>query len=46
MDIVVTDLRVPQLGGLELPEAHRPESTEHICNGILTQYGTIGETGP
>ena len=37
---IITDLRVPQLGGLELLKRVR-ESHPHIAVIVLTQYGTI-----
>ena len=40
MDIVVTDLQVPQLGGLELLKRIRAGNPE-ISVMVLTQYGTI-----
>jgi DNA-binding NtrC family response regulator len=40
VDIVVTDLRVPELGGLELLRRVRAAHT-HIAVIVLTQYGTI-----
>jgi two-component system response regulator HydG len=38
--VIITDLRVPQLGGLELLKRVR-ESHPHIAVIVLTQYGTI-----
>jgi DNA-binding NtrC family response regulator len=40
IDIVVTDLKVPQLGGLELLRRIRA-AYPHIAVVVLTQYGTI-----
>jgi DNA-binding NtrC family response regulator len=40
VDIVVTDLQVPQLGGLELLKRTRANNAE-IATMVLTQYGTI-----
>ena len=40
IDIVVTDLQVPQLGGLELLKRTRANNAE-IAIIVLTQYGTI-----
>ena len=40
VDIVVTDLQVPQLGGLELLKRIRASNPE-IAVVVLTQYGTI-----
>src|SRR6202051_4815070 len=40
VDIVVTDLQVPQLGGLELLKRTRANNAE-IAVMVLTQYGTI-----
>src|SRR5579863_5778794 len=40
VDIVVTDLQVPQLGGLELLKRIRVNNPE-IAVIVLTQYGTI-----
>ncbi len=40
VDIVITDLRVPQLGGLELLK-HIRESYPQTAVIVLTQYGTI-----
>jgi len=40
LDIVVTDLQVPQLGGLELLKRTRANNPE-IAVMVLTQYGTI-----
>ena len=40
IDVIITDLRVPQLGGLELLKRVR-ESHPHIAVIVLTQYGTI-----
>ncbi len=40
VDIVVTDLKVPQLGGLELLKQIR-ESHPQVAVIVLTQYGTI-----
>jgi DNA-binding NtrC family response regulator len=40
VDIVVTDLQVPQLGGLELLKRTRANNAE-IAIVVLTQYGTI-----
>lgn len=40
VEIVITDLRVPQLGGIELLKRVR-ESYPHMAVIILTQYGTI-----
>ena len=40
VDIVVTDLQVPQLGGLELLKRTRANNPE-IAVMVLTQYGTI-----
>jgi DNA-binding NtrC family response regulator len=40
IDIVVTDLQVPQLGGLELLKRTRANNAE-IAIVVLTQYGTI-----
>jgi len=40
IDIVVTDLRVPALGGLELLRRIR-QSYPHVAVVVLTQYGTI-----
>lgn len=40
IDIVITDLRVPQLGGIELLKRVR-ESFPHMAVIVLTQYGTI-----
>lgn len=40
VDIVITDLRVPQLGGIELLKRVR-ENHPHMAVMVLTQYGTI-----
>ncbi len=40
VDIVVTDLKVPQIGGLELLKKIRSSNPE-ISVVVLTQYGTI-----
>ena len=40
IDVIITDLRVPQLGGIELLKRVR-ESHPHIAVIVLTQYGTI-----
>ncbi len=40
IDVILTDLRVPQLGGIELLKRVR-ESHPHIAVIVLTQYGTI-----
>ncbi len=40
VDIVVTDLKVPQMGGLELLKRIRSNNPE-IAVVVLTQYGTI-----
>ena len=40
VDIVITDLRVPQLGGIELLKRVR-ENYPHMAVIVLTQYGTI-----
>src|SRR5579871_1127330 len=40
VDIVVTDLQVPQIGGLELLKRVRASNPE-IAVVVLTQYGTI-----
>src|SRR5579864_1204736 len=40
VDIVVTDLQVPQLGGLELLKRTRANNSD-IAIIVLTQYGTI-----
>ncbi len=40
IDIVVTDLKVPQIGGLELMKRIRASNPE-IAVIVLTQYGTI-----
>jgi DNA-binding NtrC family response regulator len=40
VDIVITDLRVPQLGGIELLKRIR-ENHPHMAVMVLTQYGTI-----
>ncbi|MGO9640602.1 MAG: sigma-54-dependent transcriptional regulator [Candidatus Acidiferrales bacterium] len=40
LDIVVTDLKVPQMGGIELLKRIR-EHYPHIIVMMLTQYGTI-----
>ena len=40
VDIVVTDLKVPELGGLELLKRIRA-SHPHVAVIVLTQYGTI-----
>ena len=40
VDIVVTDLKVPQIGGLELIKRIRANNPE-IAVMVLTQYGTI-----
>ncbi len=40
VDIVVTDLQVPQMGGLELLKRTRANNPE-IAVMVLTQYGTI-----
>ncbi len=40
VDIVVTDLKVPQLGGIELLKRIRADYP-HITVMVLTQYGTI-----
>jgi two-component system response regulator HydG len=40
VDILITDLRVPQIGGIELLKRVR-ESFPHIVVVVLTQYGTI-----
>src|SRR5271166_5525450 len=40
VDIVVTDLKVPQIGGLELLKKIRASNSE-IAVVVLTQYGTI-----
>src|SRR5579862_3886856 len=40
VDVIITDLRVPQLGGIELLKRVR-ESHPQIAVIVLTQYGTI-----
>jgi two-component system response regulator HydG len=40
IDIVITDLKVPELGGLELLRRVRA-SHPHVAVMVLTQYGTI-----
>jgi len=40
VDIVLTDLKVPQLGGLELLKRIR-SGYPHVATMVLTQYGTI-----
>src|SRR5258708_38654184 len=40
IDIVVTDLKIPQIGGLELIKRIR-ESNPQVSIIVLTQYGTI-----
>jgi DNA-binding NtrC family response regulator len=40
VDIVVTDLKVPQIGGLELTKRIR-EGNPQVAVIVLTQYGTI-----
>ena len=40
VDLVVTDMRVPELGGLDLLRRIR-QSYPHIAVLVLTQYGTI-----
>src|SRR6185369_7105646 len=40
IDIVVTDLQVPQMGGLELLKRTRANNAETAVI-VLTQYGTI-----
>lgn len=40
VDIVITDLKVPELGGLELIKNVR-ENFPHVAVIVLTQYGTI-----
>ncbi len=40
VDIVITDLKVPQIGGLELLRHVRLHSP-HVPVLVLTQYGTI-----
>ncbi len=40
VDIVITDLKVPQVGGLELLR-HVRKHTPHVPVLVLTQYGTI-----
>src|SRR5579863_8661596 len=40
IDVLLTDLRVPQLGGIELLKRVR-EHYPHIAVIVLTQYGTI-----
>jgi DNA-binding NtrC family response regulator len=40
VDIVITDLKVPQIGGLELLR-HVRKYTPHVPVLVLTQYGTI-----
>jgi len=40
VDIVLTDLKVPELGGLELLKRTRA-SYPHVAVMVLTQYGTI-----
>ena len=40
VDIVITDLRVPQMGGIELLKRVR-ENYPHMAVIVLTQYGTI-----
>jgi DNA-binding NtrC family response regulator len=40
IDVIITDLRVPQIGGLELLKRVR-ESHPHIAVIVLTQFGTI-----
>jgi DNA-binding NtrC family response regulator len=40
IDIVITDLRVPQLGGIELLKRVR-DTYPHMAVMVLTQYGTI-----
>ena len=40
IDVIITDLRVPQLGGIELLKRVR-ESHPQIAVIVLTQYGTI-----
>src|SRR5579862_7043979 len=40
VDVIITDLRVPQLGGIELLKRVR-ESHPHVAVIVLTQYGTI-----
>jgi DNA-binding NtrC family response regulator len=40
VDIIITDLKVPQVGGLELLR-HVRKHTPHVPVLVLTQYGTI-----
>ncbi len=40
VDVIITDLKVPQLGGLELLKNVR-ENNPHVSVIVLTQYGTI-----
>ena len=40
IDIVITDLKIPQLGGLELLKRIR-ETYPHVAVIVLTQFGTI-----
>ncbi len=40
VDIVITDLKVPMVGGLELLR-HVRKHTPHVPVLVLTQYGTI-----
>src|SRR3954470_6488196 len=40
VDILLTDLKVPELGGLELLRRVR-EHYPHVAAMVLTQYGTI-----
>ncbi len=40
VDVIITDLKVPQLGGLELLKSVRASHTQ-VAVLVLTQYGTI-----
>ena len=40
VDVIITDLKVPQLGGLELLKSVRASHTQ-VAVVVLTQYGTI-----
>ena len=40
IDVIITDLKVPQLGGLELLKSVH-ENYPHVSVIVLTQYGTI-----
>src|SRR5579862_1724177 len=40
VDIVITDLQVPQIGGIELLRQVR-KNAPHVAVMVLTQYGTI-----